>query len=572
MGFDDGQIILDSENGAYYAGQTVRGRMVFSQSKMKTIHGIYVDMKGFCKVHWTTSRTRRVNDRTEHYTVYHDSNEEYFRSKHFMFGSENGEHHLKPGQHDFQFEFHIPANCPSSFEGEYGHIRYRVKVVMVTSGIFSMNKDKWVPIKVHAPLDLNEHRVCREPMEFDLSSSYCCWCMNAGFSEIMVRMPVSGYCPGQVIPMEVSCQNDSNVEIEEIKFAIKKDVTFIAAYEPDRRNEHSTVAEIVKGPIPGRTTRNWTVEMEVPALDLYNVNNCRYIDIDYHFKVSTEVSGCHEGSEETRPIMFGTVPLVGFQDNVQNPLHDQLPRVQAVQDANSYPPPPVINQPYPNSNGYPSNTPYPGGAPGYPTTPNMGGRTSPYPQGQPYPNASPYPPNQPYPGNAPPYPGVNSPYPAGNAPYPGANPPYPGGNSPYPPASSPYASEKPPLGPGPNFLPPFPGASPMPQVTSTTPLKTGTIGFGVAEGDGSQIPLLPPGAAVPYPTSPASNPYAASAPEPSTPGNDEQKVPLDDNSDPPPYNPEFMPNPNKDNKQNKEEKGDKKEETKGEKKDEKETK
>lgn len=42
MGFDEGQIILDSENGAYYAGQTVFGRMVFSQDKVKTIHGKFV--------------------------------------------------------------------------------------------------------------------------------------------------------------------------------------------------------------------------------------------------------------------------------------------------------------------------------------------------------------------------------------------------------------------------------------------------------------------------------------------------------------------------------------------------
>lgn len=39
MGFNEGSIILDSENGAYYAGQTVFGRIVFDQGKPKTIHG-----------------------------------------------------------------------------------------------------------------------------------------------------------------------------------------------------------------------------------------------------------------------------------------------------------------------------------------------------------------------------------------------------------------------------------------------------------------------------------------------------------------------------------------------------
>lgn len=542
MGFDEGQIILDSENGAYYAGQTVYGRMIFSQDKVKTIHGIYVDLKGFCKVHWSTSHTRRVNDRTEHYTVNHDSHEEYFRSKRYLIGSEDGEHHLQPGSHEFRFDCPIPINCPSSFEGSYGHIRYRLKVVMVTKGMFSFNKDKMVPIKIHAPLDLNQNPYCREPMEFDLSSSYCCWCVSAGHSEVMVRMPVSGYCPGQIIPMEVSCKNESSVEIDEIKFAIKKDVQYIASYEPGTRNDHDTVAEIKKGPIPGRTTRNWTIEMEVPSMDIYNVNACRYIDINYHFKVSTEVGGCHDDSEEVRPIIFGTIPLQGFQDNVQNPLQDQLPQVNIQNVQNTYPPPPVMNQPQPNPpytngypNPYPNNSPYPG-APGYPTTPIMGGRTSPYPGNQPI--VSPYPPNQPYPG-ASPYPGGPSPYPS-NTPYstdngPNQAPPYPDAATPYPGvpgASPPYTGV-------PSAAPPYPG------VTTTTLVKTGNMGFSAVHGgDPAAMPLLPQGTNVPYPTSPPSNPYAtASAPVPSTPGTDEKKPPLavpEETSAAPPYNPEFM--------------------------------
>uniref|UniRef100_A0A2A4K7M0 Arrestin C-terminal-like domain-containing protein n=1 Tax=Heliothis virescens TaxID=7102 RepID=A0A2A4K7M0_HELVI len=575
MGFDDGQIILDSENGAYFAGQTVFGRVVFSQGKVKTIHGIFVDIKGFCKVHWTTSHTRRINDRTETYTVSHDSHEEYFRRKTFLFGGESGEHHLQPGNHEFRFDCPIPVNVPSSFEGSYGHIRYRVKVKMLTTGIFTSNKEKMVPIRVHAPLDLNMNPYCKEPIEFELSSTYCCWCVTAGSSQVMVRLPVGGYCPGQVIPMEIACKNESNVEIDEIKFAIKKDVTYMAECEPGTQNDHDTVAEIKKGPIPGHTTRNWTVDFEVPTMDIYNVNASRFIDINYHFKVSTEVSGCHEGTEETHPIIFGTIPLVGFQDNVQNPLQDQIPSVQG---GNTYPPPPIINQPlsnspYPNNNAYPNNSPYPGGAPGYPTTPNLG-RTSPYPQAnQPYPNASPYPPNQPYPGGNSPYPGANppvtSPYPQGNSPYPQGNPPYPGGNSPYPganppatspypqgnspyPTNTPYSTDNPSHGASP--VPPYPGAgqspAPYPAVTTTIPLKTGNFGF-VAGGDAeASVPLLPPGANVPYPASPPSNPYAtASAPVPSTPGSEEKK-PLsenipDANASSPPYNPDYMKNSDK---------------------------
>ncbi|XP_075979620.1 arrestin domain-containing protein 17-like [Anticarsia gemmatalis] len=532
MGFDEGRIILDSDNGAYYAGQTVFGRIVFEQTKPKTIHGIYVSVKGFCKVHWTTSHRRREGDRDVHYTVSHDSFEEYFKEKQYLFGDASGEHHLQTGQHEFRFESQIPSHCPSSFEGTYGHVRYRVKAVMITSGMFSSNKEKLAAIRVHAPLDLNQNPICRQPVEFELVNTYCCWCISAGSSEIRVKLPVTGYCPGQVIPMEVSVLNHSSVEISELKFALKKDINFEATSSPGTKNEHETIAHITKGPIAGGTTRNWTVEMEVPALDVYNLNGCRFINIDYHLKVSTETSGCHTDDDESHPIIFGTIPLVGFQDNVQNPLQDQLPQpvqAQNVQSGNFYPPQPIINQPYPQTSPYPAPnvTPYPG--------------NQPFPNVTPYPNSSPgYPNNTPYPSNTP-YP-TNSPYPPGKLPqpgYPGRSPspipPYPGGNA------APYPGGNPPAPyPGNNAAPPYPG-------NNAAPPYPGNFGFAAAGADTAKAPLLPPGASVPYPTSPyapPSAPASAPAPEPSTPGSDIKKPPYEapsETSSPyPAYNPEFV--------------------------------
>ena len=39
MGFDEGRIILESPNGTYYPGQTVKGKLVFHQEKEKTFRG-----------------------------------------------------------------------------------------------------------------------------------------------------------------------------------------------------------------------------------------------------------------------------------------------------------------------------------------------------------------------------------------------------------------------------------------------------------------------------------------------------------------------------------------------------
>lgn len=56
------------------------------------ISGIYVVFNGYCKVHWTTTHTTRVNNRTVTHTKSHDSYEEYVNQKIYLVGSESGIH------------------------------------------------------------------------------------------------------------------------------------------------------------------------------------------------------------------------------------------------------------------------------------------------------------------------------------------------------------------------------------------------------------------------------------------------------------------------------------------------
>lgn len=224
--------------------------------------------------------------------------------------------------------------------------------------------------------------------------------------------------------------------------------------------------------------------------------------------MNIETSGCHEDTEETHPIVIGSIPIVGFQDDVQNPMQDRMPQPIGVtnnfQGVSSYPPP-ITTQPVPGLAPYPGGAPYPGNNAPYP-----GGSSGNPGANLPYSNSnSPYPaPNPGYPGTTPPYPGANPTYPGGNSPYLGANPPYPGGNSPYPasvsPGSSPYPSNTPyPGGPQASPYPtpavPYPGGSP--NIQTTRLVKTGTFGFtvqGSEKENEASIPLLPTGGAVPY--------------------------------------------------------------------------
>lgn len=57
--------------------------------------------------------------------------EEYFENHYYLVGSKNGnEINLPAGEHIYPFTCVLPPNLPSSFEGEFGHVRYTVKVVL----------------------------------------------------------------------------------------------------------------------------------------------------------------------------------------------------------------------------------------------------------------------------------------------------------------------------------------------------------------------------------------------------------------------------------------------------------
>lgn len=63
---------------------------------------------------------------------------------------------LKAGKHNFNLQFEIPTDSPSSFEGSYGRIRYMLKVIYVKS---LLNTTKNIPFTVVNPLNLNTYDV-----------------------------------------------------------------------------------------------------------------------------------------------------------------------------------------------------------------------------------------------------------------------------------------------------------------------------------------------------------------------------------------------------------------------------
>lgn len=201
---------------------------------------------------------------------------------------------------------------PSSFEGEFGHVRYTIKITLDRPWKF--DQDMKMAFTVISPVDLNINPRVKEAFKLDLEKTFCCLCCRSGPLSVITSIPVTGYVSGQVIPITCECDNASNVGITAVKFVLRKRVTFHTQQPRAERKETKTViSELSVGPVGAGETRTFTQQLEIPALPPTNLVNCGIIALDYDLFVECDVSGPHRNLSGSIPITLGTIPLSSFQ-------------------------------------------------------------------------------------------------------------------------------------------------------------------------------------------------------------------------------------------------------------------
>lgn len=98
--------------------------------------------------------------------------QEYFRFEQYCFGNKDvGEGSvLDSGKHVYPFSFILPPNIPSSYEGQYGYVRYTIKVILQRHYYGAETKTAF---SVIAPFDLNLYP--------NLRVSSCIVCVNYNY-------------------------------------------------------------------------------------------------------------------------------------------------------------------------------------------------------------------------------------------------------------------------------------------------------------------------------------------------------------------------------------------------------
>ncbi|CAJ0581147.1 unnamed protein product, partial [Mesorhabditis spiculigera] len=296
-------IELNNAEHAYFAGQEISGRVVLSITEPKKINEILLEIKGRARTYWTKDRgkSRKHCAHSEPYFL-----EQFNTNYTHKFGSvENQERILPAGKHEIPFSYTLPKFLPSSFEGEFGFIRYTIKALCERPWDFDIStKRAFTVIGIE---DINSEPKLNEPASSIECSTAIAWCCRGkGSVTAEIAIPKTGYTPGEPLSITGKVCNEST-RSKTACFRFLQTITYKAktfAGHEETKIQQRVIAKIPKGEVNAHETRNLSALLPLPSL-CPRLGKCRIISILYTIELEVE-----QAVTATLPVVIGSIPAL----------------------------------------------------------------------------------------------------------------------------------------------------------------------------------------------------------------------------------------------------------------------
>ena len=296
----DFQLILnDPPRKVYFPGMIITGTVFAVNDEPKNYKAIKVKIVGYAHCSWRESR------------VTYSSHEDYIVSFVNVWDKDTSAGGGQFPVGSYRFPFSLPFfgnNLPASYEGLFGEIKYIIEARVVMNGLLKRDIVCESTIKVENVLKINQPNLLR-PQSGVIRKTLCCLCCASGPIVIITRLPRRGYCVGQdSIPMEISVENGSSRQIQQIIVSIHKLVKYTA--DGNCRTDYCTLANIASEPIRAHNTIIWQpTPLAIPDTPA-TLTNCGILQVTYYLQVKAAISWAINPSSKIN-IFLGNVPLSG---------------------------------------------------------------------------------------------------------------------------------------------------------------------------------------------------------------------------------------------------------------------
>uniref|UniRef100_A0A672HGZ2 Arrestin C-terminal-like domain-containing protein n=1 Tax=Salarias fasciatus TaxID=181472 RepID=A0A672HGZ2_SALFA len=277
-------ITFTNNKVVYGPGESISGTVKIRTGNSLQYKAIKVNCQGSCGI------SNKVNDASW------ILEEQYFNST--LSVADKGT--LGPGEHSFPFQFLIPVAAPTSFEGPFGKIAYRVRAVIDTPR-FSKDYKAQKPFYLLNLLNLNEVPDIEHPSHAVTTKKFSYLLVKSGTLMLKARSELRGYIPGQVIKLATEIHNKSGKDTGCVLASLIQKVT----YKTKRPvYDLRTIAEVEGAGVKAGKHAEWREQIIVPPLPQSALAGCSLIDIDYFIQVcvyvgaATAISLCNSAVEK----------------------------------------------------------------------------------------------------------------------------------------------------------------------------------------------------------------------------------------------------------------------------------
>ncbi|XP_055515925.1 arrestin domain-containing protein 1-like [Leucoraja erinacea] len=259
-------LTLRNNKVVYGPGELIAGEVRIKLAAHLNFKAVKVNCIGSCGV------ANKAND-----TAW-QVEEQYFSST--LVVAEKGA--LAAGEYTYPFQFLLPATIPTSFEGLFGKISYRIRATIETTRFSKDYKTEKVFYILNL-LNLNEINDIEQPNIATLTKKFSYLIVKSGVIILTVSTDLKGYTSGQIIHLTTAIQNKSGKDIGNIVASLIQKVT----YKSKRIiYDLRTIAEVEGSGVKSWKQAEWKEQIIVPPLPQSSLHGCNLIQVDYFIQVS----------------------------------------------------------------------------------------------------------------------------------------------------------------------------------------------------------------------------------------------------------------------------------------------
>ena len=211
---------------------------------------------------------------------------------------------LAMGTHTFPFQFHLPLDLPSSFEGTVGLVRYELYGRIATH-VSKFDHVVEIAVPVMGIVDINSIPSLLRPTRIQLQKRLWSFCCRLSRVSMTVDLRRTAYCVGENIALNVSLENGSSHAVT-ISATLKQKVTYTAK-GGRRRYNRAAVVKVTSRPIPPLVSTVWPTNLRIPS-DEAPTQDFQLVNIAYSVKVIGSIPWAGRLVAKI-PVIVGNVPF-----------------------------------------------------------------------------------------------------------------------------------------------------------------------------------------------------------------------------------------------------------------------